>query len=113
MSTDEGDKRRGLVQPTLDPLVHAPARFQILANLYLVESADFLFLRNLTELTKGNLSSHLTKLEQAGYVSIQKKFVEKIPRTLISLSDPGRKAFNDYRQNLASILDQIPGEEES
>ena len=92
----------------IDPLIHAPARFRILSNLYLVDSVDFLFLRNVTGLTKGNLSSHLAKLEKAAYVSINKEFVDKMPRTTISLSDSGRDAFNRYRKNMKNMLNQVP-----
>ncbi|MFH1851826.1 MAG: transcriptional regulator, partial [Candidatus Neomarinimicrobiota bacterium] len=74
----------------IDRLVHEPARLLILAYLYVVESADFLFLMRQTNLTKGNLSSHLSKLEAAGYVEVTKEFVDKIPRTLLRLSDHGR-----------------------
>ena len=108
MGAHKSAKTPSLKKPFIDPLIHAPARFQILANLYLVNSVDFLFLSNLTGLTKGNLSSHLTKLEQGEYVSIKKEFVGKIPRTTISLSDSGRQAFNLYRRNLKSMLGQIP-----
>ncbi len=88
----------------IDPLIHAPSRFLIMTNLYLVDSVDFLFLHKQTELSKGNLSSHLNKLEKAGYVSIKKEFVQKIPRTTISLSESGRKAFNRYRENMKEML---------
>lgn len=108
MESKEGSDFLDGEQLFIDPLIHAPARFQILANLYLVDWMDFLFLRNVTGLTKGNLSSHLTKLEQAEYVSIRKNFVGKIPHTTISLSDSGREAFNLYRSNLKKMLDGIP-----
>jgi len=91
----------------IDPLIHAPARFKILSNLYLVDEADFLFLRNQTELSKGNLSSHLAKLEDAEYVLIKKEFVQKISRTTISMSEKGRTAFNQYRENMKKNLDLI------
>jgi len=68
----------------IDRLVHEPARFMIMACLYVVESADFLFLMRQTGLTRGNLSSHLSKLEAAAYVAVKKEFVDKIPRTLLS-----------------------------
>jgi len=73
-----------------------------------VDWVDFLFLCNLTGLTKGNLSSHLSKLEHAEYVIIKKEFINKIPKTTISLSDSGRKAFDIYRKNLKKMLDGIP-----
>ncbi len=92
----------------IDRVIHEPARFLIMAYLYVVESADFLFLMNQTGLTRGNLSSHLSKLEAAGYVAIQKEFVKKMPRTLLSLTDTGRAAFNDYRQQMKQMLDDLP-----
>lgn len=92
----------------LDRLIHEPARLLILAYLYVVESADFLFLMRQTELTKGNLSSHLSKLESAGYVNIEKKFINKIPRTMLSLSDKGRQAFKIYKDRMSKVFDDLP-----
>ncbi|MCP4566298.1 MAG: ArsR family transcriptional regulator [FCB group bacterium] len=79
-----------------------------MAHLYVVECADFLFLERQTGLTRGNLSSHLAKLEQAGYVEIQKEFVDKIPRTLLQLTSVGRRQFQDYRQKMKKIIDKLP-----
>lgn len=92
----------------IDRVVHEPARMMILAVLYVVEAADFLFLLRQTDLTRGNLSSHLSKLEEAGYVDIQKEFVEKIPRTLLRLTSKGRQAFKTYRQSLVQALGNLP-----
>jgi DNA-binding MarR family transcriptional regulator len=72
--------------------------------LYVVERADFTYLLNHTELTRGNLSSHLSRLEDASYIEVKKEFVDKIPRTLLSLTDRGRKAFDDYRKNIMGVL---------
>jgi DNA-binding MarR family transcriptional regulator len=88
-------------------VIHEPARLLIVAVLSVVESADFLFLMNQTKLTRGNLSSHLSKLEAAGYVEIKKEFVEKIPRTLLSLTEKGRKAFVEYRRYMQQVLDSF------
>lgn len=93
----------------IDRVVHEPARLLILSYLYVVESADFLFLLRQTNLTKGNLSSHLAKLEKTGYVNIEKKFVKKIPRTLLSLTKDGRKAFHEYSQRMKKIFKELPG----
>ncbi len=93
----------------IDRVVHEPARLLILSYLYVVESADFLFLLRQTNLTKGNLSSHLTKLEEAGYVKIKKKFEGKIPHTLLSLTEDGRKAFREYSQRMKRIFEELPG----
>jgi DNA-binding MarR family transcriptional regulator len=92
----------------INRIIHEPARLLILACLYVVESADFLFLERQTGLTAGNLSSHLSKLEEAGYVEVNKEFVDKIPRTLLSLTNKGRKAFRVYRRNIKQILDKLP-----
>ncbi|TET40362.1 MAG: transcriptional regulator [Dehalococcoidia bacterium] len=91
-----------------DRLIHEPARFIILAYLYVVESADFLFLMRQTGLTWGNLSSHLSKLEAAGYVDIRKEFMGKKPHTMLRLTDEGRAAFREYRQNVKRVLDHLP-----
>lgn len=92
----------------IDRLVHEPARLMILAVLYVVERADFVFLMRQTGLTRGNLSSHMSKLEAAGYIDIQKEFVEKIPRTLLRLTDSGREAFQAYRQDMLQVLEDLP-----
>ena len=92
----------------IDKLIHEPARLMIMANLYVVESADFTFLMNQTGLTWGNISSHITKLENAGYVVVEKTFVGKRPYTLLRLTDDGRAAFLTYRQKMSEILDNLP-----
>ncbi|NQV33073.1 MAG: transcriptional regulator [Phycisphaeraceae bacterium] len=94
--------------PAIDKLIHEPARFNIMAHLYVVESADFLFLMRQTGLTKGNLSSHMSKLEAAGYIDVEKEFVNKKPHTMLSLSDRGRQAFQDYRESMKRVLDELP-----
>jgi DNA-binding MarR family transcriptional regulator len=92
----------------LDRLIHEPARMVIMAVLYAAD-ADFLYLERETGLTKGNLSSHLSKLEQAGYLSIDKTFVGKIPRTVCRLTDAGRQAFRTYRASLSRAINSLPG----
>jgi len=87
--------------------VHEPARLIILANLYVLESADFTFLMNQTNLTWGNLSSHLSKLEEVGYVNIEKEFVAKKPHTMLSLTKDGRRAFEHYRQQMKEFMDGL------
>ncbi len=90
---------------SLDPLIHAPARLAILTVLSLVEEADFRYLLYATGLTKGNLSAHLSKLEEAGYVTIEKTFRGKIPLTLCRLTPEGRQALEAYRRAMQRILD--------
>lgn len=87
----------------LDKLIHEPARLAIMTALSACESADFLFLQQLIGLTKGNLSSHLAKLEDAGLVEIRKQFVGKKPNTMVSLSDAGRQAIERHWQQLAEL----------
>ncbi len=94
----------------VDRLLHEPSRLVIVAILYAVESADFLYLLRETGLTKGNLSTHLTRLEQAGYVEIEKTYRGKVPLTLLSLTSSGRSAFETYRKQLQNIVDILPKE---
>lgn len=104
----DGDNNKipGLTE--IDRIIHEPARLNIVMHLYIVDSADFLFLERQTGLTRGNLSSHLSKLEKADYVKITKEFIEKIPHTLIMLTEKGREAFRRYKENLKNTLDGLP-----
>ncbi|MDW8234769.1 MAG: transcriptional regulator [Roseiflexaceae bacterium] len=96
---------------TLDRFIHEPARLMIVALLYSVERADFLYLQRETGLTKGNLSAQLSKLEQVGYVRIEKTFRGKMPLTVCSLTAEGRQAFEQYRTRLQQLMaaTQQPG----
>lgn len=91
-----------------DRLIHEPARLIIMALLYGVENADFTFLLRETGLTRGNLSFHLSKLEEGGYVAIEKTFKGKRPHTLCRLTENGRIAFNLYRQQLQDAANSLP-----
>lgn len=91
----------------IDRIIHEPARLSIMAHLYVVESADFLFLIRQTGLTSGNLSSHLSKLEVASYVKIKKEFVEKKPHTMLSLTEEGRTAFREYVERMKHIFEDL------
>jgi len=93
----------------VDRLVHEPARLMILMVLYSVEAADFTFLVNVTELTDGNLSSHLSKLEAAGYVEIEKGYAGKKPRTRLQLTPAGRQAVDAYRSTMGKALQSLEG----
>jgi DNA-binding MarR family transcriptional regulator len=88
----------------LDRVVHEPGRLMIVALLYAVDKADFLYLQHETEMNKGTLSSHLSRLEEAGYVEVEKTYRGKIPQTLLHLTDAGRKAFEEYRKKLKRAL---------
>jgi DNA-binding MarR family transcriptional regulator len=88
----------------IDRLIHEPARLLIMAHLYVVEGADFLYLMNQTGLTFGNLSSHMSRLEEAGYIEVEKTFVDKRPNTRLRLTEAGRKAFDEYRTSLKGLF---------
>ncbi len=90
----------------VDRLIHEPSRSVILAILAAVESADFLYLQRETGLTKGNLSVHLSKLEEVGYVSIDKTYRGKVPLTLCRMTEKGRQAFDAYRIQLKKFIDK-------
>ena len=92
----------------IDPLIHSPTRLKVMTYLYLVENIDFVYLKRVTDLSWGNLSKHLTKLEEAGYVVMEKTFENKKPKTLIWLSDEGRGAFQQYKDNLQQIFEGLP-----
>jgi DNA-binding MarR family transcriptional regulator len=79
----------------------------IMAQLYVIESADFLFLQHQLQMTPGNLSSHLTKLERAGYIEIVKEFIERKPHTALKVTKKGRIAFKEYQQNLKQVLNGL------
>lgn len=89
---------------TLDRTLHEPARLSLAASLYVVESADFVFLQNQTGMTGGNLSSHLKKLENAGYITVTKAFENSRPKTTVRLNTEGRAAFDRYTDALTTML---------
>ena len=93
---------------SIDRLVHEPARLAILTHLLVLDRADFIYLMNETGLTRGNLSSHMSKLEDAGYLKIQKKFEGKTPRTLLSLTKKGREALGEYRKQMQAVVASLP-----
>ena len=92
----------------IDQIIHAPARLMVLTYLYVVESADYVFLMRLTGLTWGNLATHLNKLEEAGYVDIQKTFDGKKPKSILRLTEQGRDAFRAYKKSMQQVLDDLP-----
>jgi DNA-binding transcriptional ArsR family regulator len=92
----------------IERLVHEPGRLLVLACLSAVSRADFLFVMRETGLSQGNLSSHLSKLESAGYVTVEKTFVGKVPRTVLQLTDAGREALRSYRNRLVEALSRLP-----
>lgn len=89
---------------SLERLVHEPSRLAILTILSGVKEADFTFLLRISGFTRGNLSVHLSKLEEAGYVNVKKRFINKVPNTVYNLTKEGRKAFSDYLKNMETII---------
>ncbi len=108
MASTKTGKKEGKSLAMIDKLIHEPARLTIMAYLYVVESADFLFLMRQTGLTQGNLSSHMSKLEAAGYLAVKKEFLDKKLHTMLLLTDKGRAAFEAYRKNMKQFLDELP-----
>jgi DNA-binding MarR family transcriptional regulator len=92
----------------IDRLVHEPARLAIIALLYVVESADFTFLVNQTGLSPGNLSAHMNRLEEAGYLDVEKTYRGRRPNTILRLTPAGRSAFDEYRRSLKQLLGGLP-----
>ena len=92
----------------IDRVIHEPTRLMIMTQLYVVESADFLFLQNQLQMTPGNLSAHLSKLEKAGYVEIVKEFIERKPHTALKLTKKGRDSFKEYQQKLKQVFSSLP-----
>jgi DNA-binding MarR family transcriptional regulator len=88
----------------IDKIIHSTGRLKIVSLLYVIESADFVFLRGQTKLTWGNLSIQMKNLEEAGYLTIEKKFVHKKPLSVASLTNEGRKAFENYCQQMQEVL---------
>jgi len=91
----------------IDRLIHEPARLVLVSSLYVVDEADFVYLANRTGFTSGNISSHMTKLETAGYVEVTKTFVDKRPRTTYQLTKTGRHAFEQYRASVEGLLNAV------
>jgi DNA-binding HxlR family transcriptional regulator len=90
--------------PELNPVIHGKLRLALLSLLSSVEEAEFTWLRAKTNSTDGNLGAQLLKLEEAGYVAVEKKFVLRKPQTLYRMTEAGRQALTDYVQALKQLL---------
>lgn len=96
----------------LNEIIHQPIRLQIMASLVTLKSdsaVDFSTLRDLLEVTDGNLGAHLRKLEESGYIEIRKEFVDRKPRSFISATQQGRRVFQEHVQALEAILKSSEG----
>lgn len=95
--------------PELNPVIHGKLRLALLSLLATVEEADFTWLRGKTGSTDGNLGAQLMKLEEAGYVDVEKKFVQRKPQTLYRMTESGRAALTEYVQALRQLLGSAIG----
>lgn len=92
----------------LDKLIHEPARLLIMTSLYIVKKADYTYLVRQVGMSMAGISMHLKKLEEAGWVEIEKTFKGKKPYTMVSLNETGRAAFREYRQALEQVFEDLP-----
>lgn len=92
----------------IDQVVHSSPRLMVLTYLYVVESVDYVFLQRMTKLTWGNLANHIKKLEEAGYIDVEKGYQGKKPHTLIHLTETGRQAYKRYKDTMKRTLDNLP-----
>ena len=107
MSQTDPDNKQTQKVDEIDRVVHSPTRLKILIVLATVVEADFTFLTRATDLTRGNLSANLRKLEEVGYVTIEKGFSNRVPRTLVQLTKDGRNALQTYNQNMQTVLNDL------
>lgn len=110
MSVDSQDQEVEQPKEPLDKIdqtIHAPTRLKILAVLRVIHRADFTYILNETGLTRGNLSANLRKLEESGFIHIEKTFVDRTPRTLISLTPEGHQAIQTYRETMQLVIDEL------
>lgn len=91
----------------IDKTVHEPARLMILSILYVIDSADFVFLHKQSGLTRGNFSTHMSRLEEEKYIEVKKEFVDKKPTTIYSITAAGRTALETYREQMTKILAEL------
>jgi DNA-binding MarR family transcriptional regulator len=94
----------------VDKFIHQSSRLRLISLLYVIEEADYVFLKNQTGLTWGNLSSHMEKLEEKGYIDVKKEFKQKKPHTTAKLNKKGRKAFEQYRKKIKRMLKEVDSE---
>jgi DNA-binding MarR family transcriptional regulator len=94
--------------PEIDQVIHTPTRLKILVYLYVVDSLDYVFLQRMTGLPWGSLATHVNKLEEAGYISIEKGYQGKKPHTMIRMTEQGRNSFREYKDKMQELLSSLP-----
>ena len=108
MSRDKKTDQNEINTPqSINKLIHEPARLNIMAHLYVIEQADFLFIMRKTGLTFGNLSTHMSKLEKAEYIEVSKEFIGKKPHTMLKLTEKGKEAFENYRNQMKHFFNEF------
>ena len=100
--------RPALTVPHIDAFIHEPARLRLLVFLSVLKRADFVYLLRQSKMSRGNLSVQMAKLAEAGFVKIDKSFVNNRPRTMYELTARGRSAFQEYKRAMASLLQPLP-----
>ena len=93
--------------PEINTFLHEPARLRLLILLSVLVRADFMFLLRQSGLSRGNLSVQMTKLEDADFVAVEKRFVDKLPRTTFSITTKGRRALSGYKRTMGEILNFV------
>lgn len=96
------------VPKELNRLIHAPIRLGIMTILNYLDEVSFNYLKKKMNVTDGNLSSHITKLEDADYIKVRKEFIKKKPLTTYHITEKGKKAFRSYIQNLENVIKGVP-----
>ena len=102
---DSVERRETSGLEDIDRVIHEPSRLAIMARLYVLDEADWLFLQRQTGLSVGNLASHLARLEAAGYVVSTKTFIERKPHTVVRITESGREALKKYRELMRGLLE--------
>lgn len=104
LNLEEDQHSRSESIKPIDRVIHAPARLMIMTTLYVIEGGDMVFLRKQTNLSWGNLSVQVRRLEEVGYVIVEKEFVDNKPHTVVCMTSEGRRAFEAYRRHIKDIL---------
>jgi len=100
--------RREPAVPDIDTFIHEPARLRLLAFLSVLDRADFVYLLRESGLSRGNLSVQMTRLSEAGFVDVEKRFVDNRPRTTYALTAAGRRSLRAYKRTLTELLTALP-----
>ena len=104
MNLEEDKQPRSESVKPIDRVIHALARLMIMTTLYVIEGGDMVFLRKQTDLSWGNLSVQVRRLEEVGYVVVEKEFVDNKPHTVVSMTSKGKQAFQAYRSQIKDLL---------